>query len=65
MRKRVNLLIGDLNTLMNRYNDELSQLELKLNSRAKDIINNISVKENNKHLKGKDLGDLLRKGDIY
>ena len=65
MKKRVNMLIGDLNDLINRYEIELNKLQLQLNRKAKSIIECITIKENNKHLKGKDLAELLDKKDIY
>ena len=65
MRKRVNVLIGELNELMNRYEGELKKLQPQLNGKAKRIIDCITIKENSKHLKGKDLAELLSKKDIY
>ena len=43
MRKRVNVMIGELNDLMNRYEIELKKLQLQLNEKAKRIIDCIVI----------------------
>ena len=54
MRKRVNVLIRELN-----------RLQLQLNGKARRIIECITIKDDNKYLKGKDLAELLGKKDVY
>ena len=65
MRKRVNVLIGELNDLINRYEGELNKLQPQLNGKARRIIECITSKENNEHIKGKELAELLSKKDVY
>lgn len=50
---------------MKRYEDELNRLVPKLSTRAKGIIECVNVKERGKYLKGKDLSELMFKGEIY
>ena len=43
----------------------MNKLQLQLNGKARRVIECITIKENNKHLKGKDLAELLGKKDVY
>ena len=65
MRKRVKVLIAELDNLMHILEDELNKMQSKLSENAKRIIECIMITENSKHLKGKDLAELLRKKDVY